>query len=115
MALGPDTTQRAVFDMIEPLLKRVGEGFNVTVMTYGQTGSGKTHTMFGSDWSNIVRRESGMENERKQAQTTFLRSIEQDENYAGIIPRTIHLLFSPAVLKRKKHTKIYCSFLQIYN
>lgn len=30
-------------------------GYNVTIFTYGQTGSGKTHTMFGSDWNNIVK------------------------------------------------------------
>ena len=56
MALGPDTTQRQVFDIIEPLVSKVSDGFNISVLTYGQTGSGKTHTMFGSDWNNIVRR-----------------------------------------------------------
>ncbi len=30
-------------------------GYNVTIFTYGQTGSGKTHTMFGSDWNNIIK------------------------------------------------------------
>jgi len=31
------------------------DGYNISVLTYGQTGSGKTYTMFGSDWSNIVK------------------------------------------------------------
>ena len=47
-----------MFVLVEPLLAKAMEGFNVTLLTYGQTGSGKTHTMFGSDWSNIVRRET---------------------------------------------------------
>lgn len=112
--MGPDTTQRQVFEIVEPLLCKVSEGFNISVLTYGQTGSGKTHTMFGSDWSNIVRRETTSE-ERKQEQTTFLRSIEQDENYGGVIPRSIYLLFDRLIQKRRKFIKVYCSFLQIYN
>lgn len=76
LALKQQTTQREVFALVEPLLARAMEGFNVTLLTYGQTGSGKTHTMFGSDWSNIVRRETQGEERREQA--TFLRSIEQD-------------------------------------
>ena len=46
---------------------------------------------------------------------TFLRSIQQDENYAGIIPRSIYLLFESLITKRRKHIKVYCSFLQLYN
>lgn len=103
-----------MFEIVEPLLCKVSEGFNISVLTYGQTGSGKTHTMFGSDWSNIVRRETSSE-ERKQEQTTFLRSIEQDENYGGVIPRSIYLLFDRLIQKRRKFIKVYCSFLQIYN
>ena len=117
--MGPSTTQRQVFTIIEPLLHKVAEGFNISVLTYGQTGSGKTHTMFGNDWNNIVRRDatgySSTGEERKQEQITFLRSIEQDENYAGVIPRSIHLLFDQLVVKRRKFIKVYCSFLQIYN
>lgn len=75
--------------------------------------------MFGNDWNNIIRKEatgfSAFGEERKQEQITFLRSIEQDENYAGVIPRSIHLLFDNIVVKRRKFIKVYCSFLQIYN
>jgi hypothetical protein len=67
LALGPETTQRQVFDIVEPLLARVAEGFNISVLTYGQTGSGKTHTMFGNDWNNIVRKEgTGFSGEEKR-------------------------------------------------
>ena len=51
-------TQREVFDQVQPLISKCAEGFNVTVFTYGQTGSGKTYTMFGSDWNNILRKNS---------------------------------------------------------
>ena len=103
---------------MEPLVSKVSDGFNVSVLTYGQTGSGKTHTMFGNDWNNIVRRDMtgfSSQEERKQEQITFLRSIEQDENYAGVIPRSIYLLFDNLIQRRRKFIKVYCSFLQIYN
>lgn len=32
-----------------PLLERLREGFNCTLLAYGQTGSGKTYTMFGPE------------------------------------------------------------------
>ena len=110
-------TQRKVFDEVKPLISRCSDGYNVTVFTYGQTGSGKTYTMFGSDWSNIIKKaiidSSPSSNNSKQA--TFLRSIEQDENHAGLIPRTIHHIFNSVITKRRKFIKVFCSFLQLYN
>ena len=41
-------TNAALFQCVEPLVKAVFDGQNVTVMAYGQTGSGKTHSMFGT-------------------------------------------------------------------
>ena len=38
------------------MINKCGSGYNVTIFTYGQTGSGKTHTMFGSDWNNIIKK-----------------------------------------------------------
>jgi kinesin family member 2/24 len=32
---------------LEPLIKQIKSGFNVTCFAYGMTGAGKTHTMFG--------------------------------------------------------------------
>jgi hypothetical protein len=31
----------------QPLLERLLQGFNISVMAYGQTGTGKTHSMAG--------------------------------------------------------------------
>lgn len=61
------------------MIAKCGLGYNVTIFTYGQTGSGKTHTMFGSDWNNIIKKHFDKSQiDKKQAQSTFLRSIEQD-------------------------------------
>jgi hypothetical protein len=46
VVIGSD--QSASFDAIgAPLLRRMSQGYNTTLLAYGQTGSGKTYTMFG--------------------------------------------------------------------
>lgn len=49
-ALNKDRTQKEMFELFTPYIKKIPEGYNMTVFAYGQTGSGKTYTMFGSDW-----------------------------------------------------------------
>jgi centromeric protein E len=44
-----------------------------------------------------------------------VRDIEQDENHSGLIPRCINLVFDKLIVKRRKHIKVYCSFIQLYN
>jgi hypothetical protein len=85
----------------------------MTVFAYGQTGSGKTYTMFGSDWEHTISK--GL---KAQHQNTFFEDLISDENYAGLIPRTIYALFEEikSFTQQESHGfNIYCSFLQIYN
>ena len=49
--LSVDSTQKDVFEFIEPCLINIKNSKNCTILTYGQTGSGKTYTMLGGDWS----------------------------------------------------------------
>lgn len=43
---GQNCTQDEVYDIaVKGLVKKLFQGFNVTILAYGQTGSGKTHTM----------------------------------------------------------------------
>eukprot|EP00562_Extubocellulus_spinifer_P020182 CAMPEP_0178588094 /NCGR_PEP_ID=MMETSP0697-20121206/26830_1 /TAXON_ID=265572 /ORGANISM="Extubocellulus spinifer, Strain CCMP396" /LENGTH=1481 /DNA_ID=CAMNT_0020224381 /DNA_START=164 /DNA_END=4609 /DNA_ORIENTATION=+ len=44
---GPESTQRGVFQDVEPLALSVVDGFNATIFAYGQTSSGKSYTMEG--------------------------------------------------------------------
>ena len=40
--------RQSAFDAVgAPLLRRMREGYNTTLLAYGQTGSGKTYTVFG--------------------------------------------------------------------
>lgn len=82
------------------------------MLSYGQTGSGKTYTMFGSDWDTLIKQDSESKTGKKQ--TTFFGNIESDENFAGMIPRAMHHIFSK-LYSGKKNVTIYCSFLQLYN
>jgi hypothetical protein len=85
----------------------------MTVFAYGQTGSGKTYTMFGSDWESAISKQH-----KQQHQNTFFEDLLSDENYAGLIPRTIYSLFDEikGYEQAEGHSfNIYCSFLQIYN
>ena len=84
----------------------------MTVFAYGQTGSGKTYTMFGSDWETMISK-----NLNSQRQNTFLEDLSSDENFAGLIPRTIFKLFNEIKSQEEEEPKfrVYCSFLQIYN
>lgn len=44
-----NATQSTVYnETVKPLINKVIDGFNCTVLAYGQTGTGKTFTM-GSD------------------------------------------------------------------
>lgn len=106
---GPESTQLEVYDYLSPSIARAVEGYNVTIFSYGQTGSGKTHTMFGSDWDNMINGDYS-----KKKQNTFYRDIVQDVNFAGVIPRCVDHLFNK-LLKDKKNVTVYCSFLQLYN
>ena len=45
-AFAGSSTQESVYQQCtQPLLAKLFEGYNVTVLAYGQTGSGKTHSM----------------------------------------------------------------------
>jgi len=70
--------------------------------------------MFGSDWENVVVRAQG---NIVNLQNTYIGDIDEDENFSGLIPRSIHALFKEIQTPENAPQKfvIYCSFLQIYN
>ena len=42
-------------DTTAPLLAKLYDGYNATILAYGQTGSGKTFTMLGKEDSQAPR------------------------------------------------------------
>lgn len=75
---------------------------------------GKTHTMFGSDWENVLFKNNG---NVANIQNTFIGDLDFDGNHTGLIPRSIHRLFNEIQNEENKSQNfvVYCSFLQIYN
>merc|ERR1719221_848615 len=66
---GMDATQTEVFEEIALLIQSALDGYRVAIFAYGQTGSGKTYTMEGPQPELCTA------------------------NTAGIIPRTVDLIF----------------------
>lgn len=85
-----DTQQDIYEACVRSKLKKLLQGYNVTILTYGQTGSGKTYTM-GTAFDGVM-----------------------DEN-AGVIPRAVHEIFQEAAgMEQEFHFKITCSFVELY-
>ena len=43
----PLSSQKNVFEYVEPLIGSVIDGYNICLIAYGRTGAGKTYTMVG--------------------------------------------------------------------
>ncbi|PKC53729.1 P-loop containing nucleoside triphosphate hydrolase protein, partial [Rhizophagus irregularis] len=92
-----DTEQEEIFhDCASPLIDKLMEGYNVTILAYGQTGSGKTYSM-----------------------GTALYGSDIPPEYQGIIPRAISKLFADLNERKEKNPsyefEVYVSFLELYN
>ncbi|CAK0852686.1 unnamed protein product [Prorocentrum cordatum] len=90
---GPEASQADVFEEIALLVQSALDGYRVAVFAYGQTGGGKTHTM------------DGPPPEQRTADT------------AGVIPRTVDLIFSEVEEMRQKgwDFEVYASSMEVYN
>ncbi|XP_017153045.1 chromosome-associated kinesin KIF4 [Drosophila miranda] len=84
-------TQKDLFEAcVQGKLKKLLDGYNVTILAYGQTGSGKTYTMG----------------------TAFNGVLDED---VGVIPRAVHDIFGHiAELKAEYTFKVTCSFVELY-
>ncbi|XP_049540963.1 chromosome-associated kinesin KIF4A-like [Anopheles darlingi] len=88
-AFAPDASQALLYERsVAPVLGKLYEGYNVTILAYGQTGSGKTYTM-GTDFSG-----------------------DMVEN-AGVIPRAILDIFRK-VEETDGSISTSCSFVELY-
>ncbi|EDW33669.1 GL22984 [Drosophila persimilis] len=84
-------TQKDLFEAcVQTRLKRLLQGFDVTILAYGQKGCGKTYTM-GTDFNGVM------------------------DDKVGLIPRAVHYLFQYISTLKKSYTfRVSCSFVKIY-
>ncbi|CAM9281324.1 unnamed protein product, partial [Ectocarpus fasciculatus] len=98
-AFDEHSSQQQVYDATaKPFMKKLVEGFNVTVFAYGATGAGKTHTMMG----NTRYDES---------------SVNAD---AGIIPNALQDVFHLIGQEKEKNDigvkwSVGVTFIEVYN
>ncbi|XP_058817650.1 chromosome-associated kinesin KIF4-like [Topomyia yanbarensis] len=89
-AFSPDDNQEQLYEnAVRPLLRKLYEGYNVTILAYGQTGSGKTFTM-GTNFDG----EKGLT--------------------MGVIPRAINDIFKRIETTEDVDVSISCSFMELY-
>eukprot|EP00958_Prasinococcus_capsulatus_P014633 scaffold1536_cov397-Prasinococcus_capsulatus_cf.AAC.28 len=84
------STNEMVFEEISHLVQSALDGYKVCIFAYGQTGSGKTHTMMGNG---------------------------SEGPHAGMIPRSMHQLFSECERLNERGWKfsMKACMLEIYN
>lgn len=86
-----DTPQSQVFDTaVQPLMDRLLQGYDTSVVTYGQTATGKTYTMLGPGVSFHI-----------------------SETEYGIIPRATRYLFSKLKQEPTKKFLVKVSFVSV--
>lgn len=74
-----------VYQAVKPMIVKVVDGFNATVLAYGQTNSGKTHTMMGSTAE------------------------------PGIVPMALDELFQSAAACFEREFAVRVSYVELYN
>ena len=83
---------------MKPLIQKIFNGYNATVLAYGQTGSGKTFTMGTGD--ALTMDDGG----------------DEASDDVGVVPRVIRDMF--AGLSEMQHAwdvSVTCSFFELYN
>lgn len=85
-----DTQQNIYESCVRSKLKKLLQGYNVTILAYGQTGSGKTYTM-GTAFDGVM------------------------DEHVGVIPRAVNDIFEEtAAMEEEFQFKVTCSFVELY-
>lgn len=124
---GPSTTQARVYaEGVSPVVRKMLDGYNCSVLAYGQTGSGKTFTMEGglSGYPSPARGTASSKS-RTQKASTIDRNVADDDGDGdlatvctddiGIIPRAVHTIFREGGGGGTRRYWVYVSHMEIYN
>lgn len=106
-------------EAVYPVVQKMLDGFNCSVLAYGQTGSGKTFTMEGGmvDPSSVKKTTTTVVGDAagtaasEDKNATAASEIEK----AGIIPRAVHTIFREGGDGGTRRYWVYVSHMEIYN
>ncbi|CAM9316912.1 unnamed protein product, partial [Scytosiphon promiscuus] len=107
---GPGTSQARVYaETVCPVVRKMLDGYNCSVLAYGQTGSGKTFTMEGGlvDPTTAPAESS----DASTGDSTSACEVEK----IGIIPRAVHTIFREGCGGGTRRYWVYVSHMEIYN
>eukprot|EP00903_Cladosiphon_okamuranus_P015234 g14080.t1 len=115
---GPRTSQARLYaEAVYPVVRKMLDGFNCSVLAYGQTGSGKTFTMEGG----LVDPSSPGQDATALAAATADPEDGGDDAAAyeiekiGVIPRAVHTIFREGGHGGTRRYWVYVSHMEIYN
>jgi Kinesin motor domain len=116
-----EATQNAVFqDCAEPLLAKLLEGINGTVLAYGQTSSGKTFTMGSVAGGASLATPVAEEGETGSTGSSAAEIAKGESDQRGIIPRVAEALFakleavSSSAAPGSFSWSVRCTFVEIF-
>lgn len=100
------TSQARIYtETVAPVVRKMLDGYNCSVLTYGQTGSGKTFTMQGGldVFHDPCKNETPPIDARERVETL------------GIVPRAVHTIFREGDAGGGRRYWVYVSHMEIYN
>lgn len=128
-----DSTQEEVYSSVRDLVSESLRGFNVTIFAFGMTGSGKTYTISGE--SQAIGSDAGSPGQGHRhryhqsaspaahvpsySAPTAATGTASDPSSAGIVPRTVHHVFTElrkeAAQHRESIAMVFVTFVELYN
>lgn len=118
---GPRTSQARVYqEAVAPVVRKMLDGYNCSVLAYGQTGSGKTFTMEGGLSLDPRPADTTTGNTSSSQHAVGFSSTADDDpstciEKMGIIPRAVHTIFREGDGQGSRRYWIYVSHMEIYN
>lgn len=103
-------------EAVYPVVRKMLDGFNCSVLAYGQTGSGKTFTMEGGlvDPSSAGQHKATVAAAR-MADPEGAAAAALEIEKIGVIPRAVHTIFREGGSGGTRRYWVYVSHMEIYN
>lgn len=105
-------------EAVAPVVRKVLDGYNCSVLAYGQTGSGKTFTMegglsFGPGPAHGDTSNDGASIAKKDTNTPIEDDPVKSTEKMGVIPRVVHTIFHKGDSGGSRRFWVYVSHMDL--